>query len=317
MKQFVLFTLFSVALANGYGQNIAINTTGSVAASAAALDVDVANKGILIPRVALTGTTTFSPVTGAAITSLMVYNTATAGVAPNNVTPGFYYWNGTSWSKFVPSNETAVAGDIKYGFQAADHTGWVKLDGRPISSLTTTQQAVAASLGFSGNLPNASGRVLKTQGAINTVGGANTVVIAQANLPNYNMTATTSTNGNHAHSGTTSTNGDHSHGNNAPGGPGNLGLPLASNIGQFNTISGNAQNPAGLFIDPSMDGELNVYSLPAGLAIYNNGNHSHNFGTSTDGNHNHTVTVNSAGGGATLNVENAFLSVNTFIFLGN
>ncbi len=26
--------------------------------------------------------------------SLLVYNTATAGTSPNNVTPGFYYWNG-------------------------------------------------------------------------------------------------------------------------------------------------------------------------------------------------------------------------------
>jgi hypothetical protein len=26
-----------------------------------------------------------------------VYNTATAGTAPNNVVPGYYYWNGSAW----------------------------------------------------------------------------------------------------------------------------------------------------------------------------------------------------------------------------
>jgi hypothetical protein len=27
----------------------------------------------------------------------LVYNTATAGASPNNVTPGFYYWSGSAW----------------------------------------------------------------------------------------------------------------------------------------------------------------------------------------------------------------------------
>lgn len=64
--------------------------------SSAMLDVRSTNRGLLIPRVALTGTTDITTITGAA-TSLQVYNTATAGVSPNNVLPGFYYWNGTKW----------------------------------------------------------------------------------------------------------------------------------------------------------------------------------------------------------------------------
>lgn len=38
--------------------------------------------------------------------------------------------------------------------------------------------------------------------------------------------------------------------------------------------------------------------------------------TSSSGNHTHTVTVHSGGSGSPLNVENQYLSVNTFVYLG-
>lgn len=62
----------------------------------AKFEVAATDKGFLLPRIVLTsatdGTTIPSPATG-----LLIYNTATAGSAPNNVVPGYYYWNGTSW----------------------------------------------------------------------------------------------------------------------------------------------------------------------------------------------------------------------------
>lgn len=78
-------------------QNVGIGTAAPNAS--AKLDITDANRGVLIPRVALTATNLAGPVTAPA-TSLLVYNTATAGVAPNNVTPGFYYWSGTQWVRF-------------------------------------------------------------------------------------------------------------------------------------------------------------------------------------------------------------------------
>ncbi len=60
------------------------------------LDIVSSNLGLLIPRVALTASNAAGPITSPT-TSLMVYNTATAGTIPNAVTPGFYYWNGTKW----------------------------------------------------------------------------------------------------------------------------------------------------------------------------------------------------------------------------
>ncbi len=106
---FLTFTiLFSTRL---YSQNVGINTAGTTPAASAGLDVDFTDKGVLLPRVALTAKNAAGPITSPA-TSLIVYNTATAGTAPNNVNPGYYYWNGASWErlrnevnrKFLPAN---------------------------------------------------------------------------------------------------------------------------------------------------------------------------------------------------------------------
>lgn len=67
--------------------------------ASAKLDVVATDKGFLPPRVVLTATNAFSPITGtsSAATGLLVYNTASAGSIPNNVVPGYYYWNGSAW----------------------------------------------------------------------------------------------------------------------------------------------------------------------------------------------------------------------------
>lgn len=82
-----------------FGQNIGVNATGAAPAASAGFDIDFTNKGLLVPRVALTATNVAGPIAAPA-TSLLVYNTATAGVAPNNVLPGYYYWDGTVWVAF-------------------------------------------------------------------------------------------------------------------------------------------------------------------------------------------------------------------------
>ncbi|MBP6000167.1 MAG: hypothetical protein KA534_06915 [Sediminibacterium sp.] len=81
--------------------------------ASAKLDVAATDKGFLPPRVALTAANAFAPITGtsSAAAGLLVYNTATAGAIPNNVVPGYYYWNGTSWvqiaSGLIIENKTA------------------------------------------------------------------------------------------------------------------------------------------------------------------------------------------------------------------
>ena len=70
----------------------------------AALEVESANKGVLIPRLALTGETDATTINGGNIPSLLIYNTTTAGT----LTPGFYYWNGTQWVRIVASSDIAA-----------------------------------------------------------------------------------------------------------------------------------------------------------------------------------------------------------------
>lgn len=83
----------------GHAQNVGINATGAAPTASAGLDVDFTNKGVLVPRVALTATNSASPVASPA-TSLLVYNTATAGSGATAVTPGYYYWSGSAWVRF-------------------------------------------------------------------------------------------------------------------------------------------------------------------------------------------------------------------------
>ncbi|MCC7501288.1 MAG: hypothetical protein IT229_02080, partial [Flavobacteriales bacterium] len=105
MKTLLLPCLVLALSLQVQAQNIGINVNGATPAASALLDIDAsalpanAQRGLLIPRMALTATNVAAPVTLPA-TSLMIYNTATAGVPPNNVTPGFYYWNGLLWVRF-------------------------------------------------------------------------------------------------------------------------------------------------------------------------------------------------------------------------
>ncbi len=109
MKKFLLLLTTSLTVLQiAHAQNIGINSTGATPAASAMLDISSTDKGLLIPRVALTSTNTAGPVISPA-TSLLVYNTATAGTVPNNVIPGYYYWNGTAWVAFTSTSAAATA----------------------------------------------------------------------------------------------------------------------------------------------------------------------------------------------------------------
>jgi hypothetical protein len=92
-------------------EKVRVTTTGAVGIGTStpqgALDVVAGsnNYGFVIPRVALTASNAQAPVTnpqtGVIPAGTIVYNTATAGTAPNNVGPGLYFWNGTRWIAFA------------------------------------------------------------------------------------------------------------------------------------------------------------------------------------------------------------------------
>ncbi|MHC1776305.1 MAG: hypothetical protein AB9834_12940 [Lentimicrobium sp.] len=106
-----LFILLFLAAGLSASSQVAINADGSDPDNSAMLDVKSIDKGLLIPRVALTGTLDVATIASPA-TSLLIYNTATAGTSPDNVTPGYYYWNGNAWTTLANSPWTVNGNDI-------------------------------------------------------------------------------------------------------------------------------------------------------------------------------------------------------------
>jgi hypothetical protein len=95
MKNFYFILLLSVF--NNCFSQVGIGTT----TPNGALEISSNNQGLVIPRVALTSSNLALPVVnpngGALLIGTLVFNTTTAGVSPNHVIPGYYYWNGTQW----------------------------------------------------------------------------------------------------------------------------------------------------------------------------------------------------------------------------
>jgi hypothetical protein len=108
MKKVILVLTFFLVFLNGNAQTGIGTTTPSPSAK---LEVASSNQGFLPPRIALTATNAASPVTSPA-TGLLVYNTATTGTPPNNVAPGYYYWNGSAWVAVLSTiNTSSISGN--------------------------------------------------------------------------------------------------------------------------------------------------------------------------------------------------------------
>lgn len=91
----ILITL--VLFTSTIAAQVGIGTTNP--ASGSMLDIESSDKGILIPRVALTATTDVTTITPSATVGLLVFNTSNSGSGATAVSTGFYYWNGTIWVK--------------------------------------------------------------------------------------------------------------------------------------------------------------------------------------------------------------------------
>lgn len=121
---------------------------------ASVIEMKSGNKGLLIPRVALTDLNNFGPIVGnAGITpaetnSLMVYNTTTDTTA--NLSAGYYYWTATDtddgtighWQRFMTgTDEAALAldGDVTGPLNT---TKVEKIQGFPVAGTTPNTNQV-------------------------------------------------------------------------------------------------------------------------------------------------------------------------------
>lgn len=98
MKKIVLL-IMCVSYLSVYSQ-IGIGTTSPNGA----LDINITNDGLLIPRIALSATNVATVLTPTV--SELVYNTFTSAAGPNQVTPGFYFWTGSTWARVGTGNNT-------------------------------------------------------------------------------------------------------------------------------------------------------------------------------------------------------------------
>lgn len=107
---FLFIIVFSCTLVlRGTAQNVGINATGAAADTSAGLDISFTNKGLLIPRIALTAANDAVTISRPA-TSLLLYNTGTGGLSP----AGFYYNSGTKaapdWTNLA-ANKWTITGN--------------------------------------------------------------------------------------------------------------------------------------------------------------------------------------------------------------
>src|SRR5690554_84240 len=150
---------------------------------ASVVEMTSGSKGLLIPRVALDSLNSFAPVSGEAPTdvdktdALLVYNTVTAGTAPNDVTPGYYYWttDGTSgkWNRIA----TGADAKAEPWFDQATNT---EATDNEQNIYQMGSVAIAKNTAASGVSLDVAGAVRAGSGHIGTV-GSNSIAFGLSN----------------------------------------------------------------------------------------------------------------------------------------
>lgn len=163
MRKILFFLLISLSALAQTG----IGTTTPNAS--AKLDVYSTNKGFLPPRITLTGASDVSTI-ATPVAGLLIYNTATAGTAPNNVVPGYYYWNGTAWTQISNGLILDASKTASFSVAAADNN---KLFLISSSTAVTVTIPTGLPVGFSCQFIQTGAGVITLVGSSVTLNSAN------------------------------------------------------------------------------------------------------------------------------------------------
>jgi len=137
-----------------FAQNLGIGPDTFDPDASAGVEMRFSNKGLLIPRVALTSATDATTIPSPA-TSLLVYNLGTGGLTP----AGYYYWDGSQWVKFATGTIAAIT-SIGPGTSGTETSGsGLTFSANPITTTGTialsNSGVTAGTYGSSGaNIPN-------------------------------------------------------------------------------------------------------------------------------------------------------------------
>ena len=105
----LLFLFPALLFAQSDGVLIDYAPTPPVRDNSAVMELRSANQGFLAPKVVLTATNVAAPIS-TPTNGLMVYNTNATGSGPTDVQPGYYFWSGTGWTRFMNGNSSVISG---------------------------------------------------------------------------------------------------------------------------------------------------------------------------------------------------------------
>ena len=166
LQIFTLLILTTTALSAQVG----IGTTSPNADALLELDATTNVGGLLLPRMALTATGNFAPLS-AHIAGMSVYNTASA----NDVTPGQYYNNGSRWVR-VEQTAPIQSISITTDFQISAAT-WTNITGATLT-FTATKTSVlimftASGFGYTNSMAFVQ---IRARNGGTSIGGSNTKI---------------------------------------------------------------------------------------------------------------------------------------------
>jgi uncharacterized protein YaiE (UPF0345 family) len=192
MKKLFLICMLAINIVS-YAQNgVAINTTGAAANNNAILDVSATNKGLLAPRVNLVSLTgdvvTSFGISATPTTSLLVYNTTASAVFQT----GFYFWDGSLWTKLNTGATSSVANAWSLtGNASTTASNFIgTTDALPLSLRTTglDRMTVAANgnVGIGTTAPVRKLHIVSGAEALRIEGTNNWIGFAESALGTYN-----------------------------------------------------------------------------------------------------------------------------------